>query len=178
MKFFVLQSILMQSSGANMNQSTLHTAAKTDDVAAIKDLLSKGAAIDARDANGCTALLVATHGNKVNAARALIAAGSDVNSKDNIHDSPYLYAGASGYIDILKMTLAHEADLKRTNRYGGTALIPASERGHVETVCTLIEAGVDVDHDCPARGNYANCPVAGENRSKGESGRSRRSHAA
>ncbi len=44
------------------------------------------------------------------------------------------------------MTLAHGADLKSTNRYGGTALIPASERGHVETVRTLIEAGVKVDH--------------------------------
>ena len=44
------------------------------------------------------------------------------------------------------MTLAHGADLKSVNRYGGTALIPASERGHVETVRTLIEAGVDVDH--------------------------------
>src|SRR5688572_794905 len=85
------------ASGANMNQSasTLHSAAKNDDVATIKDLLSKGAAIDARDANGCTALLVATHGNKLNAARALIAAGSDVNAKDKINDSPFLYAGAS-----------------------------------------------------------------------------------
>lgn len=44
------------------------------------------------------------------------------------------------------MTLSHGADLKSTNRYGGTALIPAAERGHVETVRILIEAGVDVDH--------------------------------
>lgn len=44
------------------------------------------------------------------------------------------------------MTLANGADLKSTNRFGGTALIPASERGHVETVRTLIKAGVDVDH--------------------------------
>ena len=56
------------------------------------------------------------------------------------------HAGASGYIDILKMTLSHGADLKSTNRYGGTALIPASERGHVETVRLLLEAGVNVDH--------------------------------
>src|SRR5262249_36637441 len=46
----------------------------------------------------------------------------------------------------LQMTLEHGADLKSTNRYGGTALIPAAERGHVDTVRTLIEAGVDVDH--------------------------------
>ena len=44
------------------------------------------------------------------------------------------------------MTLAHGADLRSTNRYRGTALIPAAERGHVDTVRTLIDAGVDVDH--------------------------------
>ena len=109
-------------------------------------LLSKGAQIDARDDRGATALLVATHHNNVNAARALIEAGADVNAKDHINDSPYLYAGARGHLDILRMTLAHGADLKSTNRFGGTALIPASERGHVETVRTLIKAGVDVDH--------------------------------
>jgi ankyrin repeat protein len=44
------------------------------------------------------------------------------------------------------MTLAHGADLKSTNRYGGTALITAAERGHVDTDCSLIAAGVDLDH--------------------------------
>src|SRR5690606_15513038 len=63
-----------------------------------------------------------------------------------IQDSPYLYAGARGHDEILAMTLDHGADLKSTNRYGGTALIPAAERGHVQTVRTLIAAGVDVDH--------------------------------
>ena len=67
-------------------------------------------------------------------ARALIAAGADVNAKDDIEDSPYLYAGAEGRIEILKMTLAAGADLKSTNRYGGTALIPAAHHGHPEAV--------------------------------------------
>jgi hypothetical protein len=52
-------------------------------------------------------------------------------------DSAYLYAGARGLDEILAMTLAHGADLRSTNRYGGTALIPAAERGHVATVRTL-----------------------------------------
>jgi ankyrin repeat protein len=116
------------------------------DAAQIQILLSRGADIDARDEAGRTALLIATHGNRIDVARALIEAGADVNAKDRINDSPYLYAGARGHLEILKMTLAHGANLKSTNRYGGTALIPAAERGHVDTVRTLIEAGVDVDH--------------------------------
>jgi ankyrin repeat protein len=134
------------AAGDEMLERELHVMASKGDAAAMLDLLAKGASIDARDDNGRTALLLATHANQVEAAKVLIEAGANVNAKDAINDSPYLYAGARGHLEILRMTLAHGADLKSTNRYGGTALIPAAERGHVDTVRTLIEAGVDVDH--------------------------------
>lgn len=44
------------------------------------------------------------------------------------------------------MTLAAGADLRSTNRYGGTALIPACHHGHVETVRELLKTAIDVDH--------------------------------
>tara|TARA_R110000851_G_scaffold333531_1_gene514821 strand:- start:1559 stop:2323 length:765 start_codon:yes stop_codon:yes gene_type:complete len=134
------------SLGENMDQYPLHTAAQENHVEDIRQLLSSGSKLDARNASGATALLVATHANAIDAAKVLIDAGADVNAKDNIQDSAYLYSGARGHLEILKMTLAHGADLSSTNRYGGTALIPAAERGHVETVQTLIDAGVDIDH--------------------------------
>jgi ankyrin repeat protein len=76
----------------------------------------------------------------------LIDRGGDVNAKDAIQDSAFLYAGAEGFNDVLRLTLAAGADVAGTNRYGGTALIPASEHGHVETVQILIRAGVPVNH--------------------------------
>jgi ankyrin repeat protein len=79
-------------------------------------------------------------------ARVLIAAKADVNATDNIQDSPYLYAGAEGRNEILKMTLAAGADLKSVNRYGGTALIPAAHHGHPETVKILLGTAIDKDH--------------------------------
>ena len=79
-------------------------------------------------------------------ARALIAAGADVNAKDNIEDSPFLYAGAEGRNAILKMTIAAGADLKSVNRYGGTALIPAAHHGHPEAVRILLGTPIDKDH--------------------------------
>ena len=91
-------------------------------------------------------MLLAAHGNHVEAARLLIAAGADVNAKDGIQDSPFLYAGAEGRNEILKMTLAAGADLKSTNRYGGTALIPAAHHGHVGTVRILLATAIDKDH--------------------------------
>ena len=44
------------------------------------------------------------------------------------------------------MTLEAGADLKSTNRYGGTALIPAAHHGHVETVRILLRTAIDKDH--------------------------------
>lgn len=129
-----------------VSDTRLHAAALETDVTGLRRLLADAAPIDARDKNGRTALLVATHANNVAAARLLIEAGADVNAKDLIQDSAYLYAGARGHIEILNLTLSHGADLRSTNRFGGTALIPAAERGHVETVRTLIAAGVNVDH--------------------------------
>lgn len=142
----IIVTIPLCARGQSVNDTDLHRAAANGDVATITRLLSRGADIEGRDGNGRTPLLIATHGNKVDAARTLIDAGADVNAKDHIDDSAYLYAGASGHLEIVRMALAHGADLKSTNRYGGTALIPACERGHVDTVRTLIEAGVDVDH--------------------------------
>jgi ankyrin repeat protein len=121
-------------------------AAGDGDTARVRQLLTEGAPLEARDAQGNTPLLRATQGNHAQAAAALIEAGADVNSQNHMQDSAYLLAGAQGYREILELALSHGADLKSTNRYGGTALIPACERGHVEVVKRLLQAGVDPDH--------------------------------
>ncbi|MGR4894025.1 ankyrin repeat domain-containing protein [Stenotrophomonas sp. LARHCG68] len=106
----------------------LHQAATHGDARQVTALLERGAPLEARDGEGRTPLLAAVRQRRADTARVLI------------------HAGASGQREILELTLQHGADLRSTNRYGGTALIPAAERGHVEVVRTLIQAGVDVDH--------------------------------
>ncbi|MBB3015113.1 ankyrin repeat domain-containing protein [Cupriavidus alkaliphilus] len=146
LSLFIAMLTSIPTAASATPEQQLREAAARGDAAQVSALLARGASIDARDAQGRTALLLATHHNRVQAARVLIDAGADVNAQDAIHDSPYLYAGARGHNEILRLTLAHGADLRSTNRYGGTALIPAAERGHVETVRMLIAAGVAVDH--------------------------------
>ena len=46
----------------------------------------------------------------------------------------------------MQATLAAGADLKSTNRYGGTGLIPACHYGHLETVKLLLTTKIDVNH--------------------------------
>ena len=91
-------------------------------------------------------LILAAKANDPVRVRELIAAGGNVNAKDDIQDSAFLYAGAEGFNEVLQLTLAAGADVASINRYGGTALIPASEHGHTDTVRILIAAGVPVNH--------------------------------
>jgi uncharacterized protein len=141
----VLVIAMSAPANAQNRDEALITAAGKGDLPAVERLIRDGASVAARDARGRTALLAATHGNYVQVARRLIAARADVNAKDDIQDSPFLYAGAEGRVEILKMTLP-TADLKSTNRYGGTALIPAAHHGHPEAVRILLATQIDKDH--------------------------------
>lgn len=124
----------------------LGVAAIGNDSAAVRRLLSAGAELESVGAHGRTPLVAATKANAVDAAKALIEAGANVNAQDDLQDSAFLYAGAEGLDEILVLAIAHGADVRSTNRYGGTALIPACEHGHVSTLRILLNAGVPVDH--------------------------------
>ena len=122
-------------------------AVRTGDLDALRRALAEGADPDARDAAGTPAVMVATIARRPDLLRALLEAGADVDAQDATLDNPFLYAGREGLLDILRLANEAEADPTITNRYGGVALIPASERGHVEVVRYLLdETDIDVDH--------------------------------
>ncbi len=125
----------------------LHEAAAGGDLVSISRLLGEGLDIDARDAAGRSPVMCATVARQTAAVRALVEAEADVDIRDNRLDNPFLYAGAEALLDILRVVNEAGADPAITNRYGGTALIPACERGHVDVVRYLLEeSDVDVDH--------------------------------
>ena len=134
----------MPSSAAD---ERLLAASAAGDAAAIREALAEGGDPDARDAARTPALMLATRARAADAVRALIDAEADVDAQDADRFNAFLYAGAEGLLDILILVSDAGADPAITNRYGGVALIPASERGHVEVVRYLLsETDVDVDH--------------------------------
>jgi len=136
-----------QGTQDNDKVKLLWKAAGKNDITAIKKLIQEGVNIEANDTRRRTALMIATHEQNNEAAKALIDAGANVNALDDMHDSPFLYAGASGYTQIVSYCLEHGADFAVFNRYNGTALIPACERGHVETVKELLKRkDFPIDH--------------------------------
>ena len=132
------------------NSTALVDAAAKGDLLQVRRLLDAGAPVESRGdtaySRHATAVLAATQGQHLAVVRLLIALGANVNAQDDLQDSAFLLASASGYTDIVRATLAAGADLASTNRYGGTALIPACHHGHVETVRLLLTTGIHVDH--------------------------------
>lgn len=127
--------------------SDLHAAARTGDLGRIRALLDAGVEIDGRDAQGRTAALVATYFRQTEAAQLLLSRGANPNQRDNMLNSPFLLAGAEGLLEILIAASEAGADPTITNRYGGVAIIPAAEHGHLEVIRFLLgHTTIDVNH--------------------------------
>ena len=125
----------------------LHAAAAKGDVAEIEKLVAAGAAIDARDARGRTALHVAAFMRKPDAARALMHLGADANAFEAQKYDIVTIAAVANDVTMLKIAL--EGGCKAANitsPYEGTALIAAAHLGHDEVVRTLIAAKAPLDH--------------------------------
>jgi uncharacterized protein len=84
--------------------------------------------------------------NDVDRAGRLIAAGADVNAKDQTEQSAYLITTSEGYLELLNLTLDAGGDVGSLDSYNGTGLIRAADRGHAAICGRLVQAGVSVDH--------------------------------
>lgn len=107
----------------------------------VKVLLCSGANLEAKDADGFTPLLKASHWNSDTAARLLIEAGADVNTHDETGWTPLLSGRSARTLELL---IARGADLKATRR-GWDALSYACNSGRLEAVRFLIEHGLNVN---------------------------------
>lgn len=124
-------------------------AVEANNLEKVQDILKDTSyLINETNEKGETPLLIATHKNYIEIAKALINAGADVNKQDVLQDSAYLYAGAQGKTEILAYILENaKPDHQVYNRYGGNALIPAAEKGHLANVKLLLADGnVDINH--------------------------------
>ena len=141
------QAQVAPSAGQIEHYTGLLAAAHRGDGAKLRELLSKKAGLEVRDAQQRTPLHVATHARQYEAMRLLAAAGADLNALDDQRYDALTIAAVANDEEAVTLLLGFGASARNlTSPYDGTALIAAAHLGHVGVVKRLIDAGAPLDH--------------------------------
>jgi ankyrin repeat protein len=103
------------------------------------------AATESLQAKNALALIKAAENGDLDPVKALIAAGTPLNAKNNDGDTALHYAASFGHLEIAKVLIAADAQVNIQNEISETALLMAAARGYFEIAKTLITAGAQVD---------------------------------
>jgi ankyrin repeat protein len=82
----------------------------------------------------------------VNKIEELLTFGIDVNTRDEVNDTPLIVAARNGRSDALKLLLEKGADLEARNDSRCTALTCACEKGHTEAARLLATSAANINH--------------------------------
>ena len=114
-----------------------------DDVNKVRNLLSDGADVNARNEQEWTSLMVAASEGYTHIVDVLLNQGADVNAQSSTGETPLMLSARWGHLSIVPMLLIDAgADPSLKNKDGKTALTIAKETGQTE-ITKLIEAILD-----------------------------------
>ena len=131
------------------NLTPLHVAARRGDLAAIRDLLARGANPDARMADGSTPLHIAALVGKEEVVEALCRAGATVDARDDEGLTPLAMAQDAA---VARRLIEHGADVNTRLRSGQTVLGYAVVMEYKDMCEALIDGGADLRAVDPATG--------------------------
>jgi len=146
-KFLLERGAKAEPAGA---RPVLLAAAGTeeDDAAGVQLLLKHKAKVDARGANGRSALHEAARAGHTDILNALLAAGATVDARDDAGATPWLDAVRSGNVAAVDVLATAGADLHAVDGQGRNAVLLActGERVSTALVKRLLELGLDPAH--------------------------------
>lgn len=121
-----------------MGEDLFHEVS-SNNIASVKALIAAGAAINIRDNERLTPLMVACWQGHTDIAESLIKAGADISVSDNEGLTPLLMACQQGYADIVEILLDAGADINQTGVHGFSPLEIAIVEKQAEIVKVLIQ---------------------------------------
>ena len=152
---FALSGVWAPGAAAVGADGGLADAAKARDWPRVAALIEAGADVDARQADGATALHWAAYWDEPDALTRLIRAGADVNARNDYGATALWAACANRHPGIVERLLAAGADPNLGLGSGETLLMRCANTGDPRAVRALVAHGADVDATEPARGQTA-----------------------
>jgi len=108
----------------------LMEAAKEGDAEGVKDLLRRGAELEAKSSKGKTALHYAAANGHLDVVNLLIASGADINARDKEWHTPLMLAAIYGCNHTVQTLILNGADVHAKTLAGNTAMIYAKNNDH------------------------------------------------
>ena len=110
--------------------TALMEAAKSGDLELVKDLLRRGAVLDARSEKGKTALHYAAANGHVDVVKLLIEHRAEVDARDLEWHTPLMLAAIYGCNHTVQALVQAGADPAMKTKSGNTALVYAENNNH------------------------------------------------
>ena len=152
---FALSGVWAPGAAAVGADGGLADAAKARDWPRVAALIEAGADVDARQADGATAVHWAAYWDEPDALEGLIRAGADVNARNDYGAAPLWAACANRQRGMVDRLLAAGADPNLGLGSGETLLMRCAHTGDPRAVRALLAHGADIHAAEPARGQTA-----------------------
>jgi uncharacterized protein len=101
-----------------MKLPALHAAAQIGTYAALTQLLSAGADVNARSSGGETPLMLAASRGRLDIIDLLIERGADVNAATEAGNTALMLAAARGQVDAARALIERGARADHRNKFG------------------------------------------------------------
>jgi ankyrin repeat protein len=128
----------------NDDKTPLYAASEKGHLEVVRELLARGAAVDAAIYGGWTPLLVAILKGHLEIVRELLARGASVDAAMNGGATPLYVASQMGHLEVVRELLERGAAVDAAYDGDYTPLLIASAYGHFEIVSELLAAGAKV----------------------------------
>ena len=128
----------------NAEKTFLQAAGRglTEEVAS---LIKLGVNINAREASGRTALMLAVEENQLNVVKVLLNGKADIQAINKYGDNALFIAVNRGNSSALHLLLEAGAKLNSRDANGNTALLLATQKRNPKIVLALLGKGADVE---------------------------------
>ena len=148
-------ALVVGVSTARAQDLRLVGAAAAQDAPAVRSLLDEGVDVNARRADGATALLWAAHWDDLKTVGLLLRAGADVDAADDHGVTPLHRAAENASPAMTDALLAAGADANASQTSGLTPLMTAARTGNEQVVRRLLAGGARVNDATSETGSTA-----------------------